>query len=75
MYADEPNDLEILWDQLLSRRPKRVKAAFQRLGPDEQRAVLAHLVRMANEPGWHPEQRVSAQASLDALSDKEDLDG
>ena len=47
---------ELLWEQLLSRQPEQVLAAFTRLSPDEQAQVLQHLERMATEPGWHPEQ-------------------
>ena len=60
--------LEILWDNLLSRQPDQVRAAFATLTVTEQQAVLDHLRRMSQEAGWHPEQRRSAQAALDALS-------
>jgi hypothetical protein len=62
-----PDDLELLWDHLLSRQPELVRQAFQSLQPGEQAAVLQHLQRMASEDGWHPEQRRSAQAALTAL--------
>ena len=60
--------LEILWDNLLSRQPERIRAAFTTLTGAEQQTVLDHLKRMSQEAGWHPEQRRSAQAALDALS-------
>ena len=63
-----PNPLEVLWDNLLSRQPDQVRAAFVTLTKAEQQAVLDHLRRMSQEAGWHPEQRRSAQAALDALS-------
>ena len=63
-----PVDPESLWDQLLSRQPAQVQAAFASLAPEEQHAVLVHLYRMADEAGWHPEQRLSARAALQALS-------
>jgi len=59
--------LEILWDALLSRQEDQVRAAFETLDETERRAVLAHLQSMASEPGWHPEQRLSAEAALRAL--------
>jgi hypothetical protein len=59
---------EDLWDQLLSRQPAQVQAAFTSLTSAEQNAVLAHLSRMVNEAGWHKEQRLSARAALQALS-------
>jgi hypothetical protein len=69
MYMDEGNDPEVIWDHLLSRQPERVQSAFQCLSSQEQRAVLTHLQRMANEPGWHPEQCISARAAFQALSE------
>lgn len=62
------NHLENLWDHLLSRDPASIRAAYVELGMEEQEAVLSHLQRMASEPGWHPEQQVSALAALKALS-------
>ena len=59
--------LEILWDNLLSREPEKVLAAFAGLTLDEQQHVRRHLERMASEPGWHPAQRASALAALAAL--------
>ncbi len=60
-------DLERFWDDILSRDQKRIRAAYTGLSKEEQLAVSAHLYRMANEPGWHPEQRGSAFAALRAL--------
>jgi hypothetical protein len=59
---------EDLWDQLLSRQTVQVQAAFASLTPEEQNTVVAHLTRILEEPGWHPEQRLSARAALQALS-------
>lgn len=59
--------IEDLWDGLLSRQPELVRAAFSSLDLAERAAVLAHLRRIVSEAGWHPEQRLSAQAALDAL--------
>jgi hypothetical protein len=61
--------VEQLWDNLLSRRPESVRLAFATLDGDEQDLVLAHLNKMVNDPGWHPEQRLSAQAALAALGE------
>lgn len=66
---DEP---EKLWEDLLSRQPYEIKAAYASLNPSDQKAVLAHLKRMVNEAGWQPEQRVSAGAALDVLLSEED---
>ena len=62
--------LETLWDHLLSRDADLVRSAFKQLEPEEQQAVLAHLWRMSSEPGWHPEQRSSAQAALVLLAQR-----
>jgi hypothetical protein len=58
---------EELWDAILSRDIKRVVNAWRKLDLEEQTSLLAHLVRMTSEDGWHPEQVTSAQAALDAI--------
>jgi hypothetical protein len=69
MEDAQRDPLEILWDSLLSRQAERVRAVFARLAPEEQRAVLKHLQNMAEGPDWHPEQRASAEAALNALKE------
>jgi hypothetical protein len=69
MEEAQQDPLEILWDNLLSRQAERVRAAFAALSPQEQRAVLKHLQNMAEGPDWHPEQRASAEAALNALKE------
>jgi len=59
--------LETIWEHLLSREERLVKNAFSSLHAAEQEAVLIHLKRMAQETGWHTEQRISAQSALDIL--------
>ncbi len=66
----QPYKLEILWDELLSRQPQRVMAAYASLNAPEQKAVLNHLQRMADEPGWQVEQRLSAQAAISAIKNQ-----
>jgi hypothetical protein len=66
----EVDPLEQLWDALLSREPDRVRSAFATLDKASQRTTLAHLMRMATENDWHPEQRQSAIEALDALDKK-----
>ena len=63
---------EELWDYLLSRKPKRIWESFAALDVDQQQAVLEHLERMIHEPGWQPEQRISARAALDAITNSQD---
>jgi hypothetical protein len=59
--------LETIWEDLLSRQPEKIRAAYEGLEPDEQQAIFVHLQRMASEADWQPEQRNSAQAALLAL--------
>lgn len=56
--------IEILWGELLSRQPEKIRAAFIDLSDEERQAVYSHLQRMNNEAGWHIEQQKSAQAAL-----------
>jgi NADH:ubiquinone oxidoreductase subunit E len=60
--------VEEIWDAILSREAQRIREAFRQLSAQEQQAVMAHLDRMCREDGWHPEQVLSAQAALKALS-------
>jgi hypothetical protein len=64
------DSLESLWDKLLSRQPALIEEAFQSLAQEDQQAVLAHLIRMSEEPGWQPEQRASARAALRVIEEK-----
>lgn len=66
---DTSDALEKLWDGLLSRQDSQIQSAYKELTSEEQDAVLEHLRRMVSEPGWHPEQRLSAQAALRALGE------
>jgi len=63
-------DLGNFWDALLSRQPDHVRAAYYSLDSQRKAEVYNHLQRMVSEPGWHPEQRISAQAALDVLKDE-----
>lgn len=64
MTAD---DLELFWNNLLSRQEELVLLAWESLERDEQRAIYAHLVRMATEDGWTAPQRRSAEVALQVL--------
>ena len=66
--------LELLWYKLLSSQPELIREAFNSLDPTSKKTVIGHLQRMANEPGWQPEQRLSARAALLALEDFIDQD-
>jgi len=65
------NNPELLWDQLLSRHADLVRKAFTTLPAEEKHAVQVHLMNMAQEPGWHAEQRLSAQAALIVIQEIE----
>lgn len=68
---NENQDLyEDIWGMLLSRQPVMIEKAFASLESEQQNVVLDHLQRMVTEPGWQPEQRVSAQAALDTISNQ-----
>lgn len=59
--------IEDLWEALLSREAEQIRRAYLGLANEEQQAVVAHLRNMAEEPGWHPEQVISARAALQAI--------
>lgn len=63
-------DVEVFWEDVLSGTPERTRKAFAHLGTKERQAVIHHLQRMAREDGWHPAQRQSAQAALEALANE-----
>ena len=65
--SDSSEPLAILWDALLSREPQRVQAVYRLLDDPTRAAITAHLQRMAEEDGWHSEQRTSALAALAAI--------
>lgn len=65
---NEYYSLEDFWDDILSRLPERVKAAYGSLEIGEQQALLAHLKKMTKEKDWHPEQRKSARAALKVIA-------
>lgn len=64
-----PKTLEEFWDAILSRDPRRIRVVYQTLDSVDQKRLLEHLRKMASEDGWHPDQRTSALAALDAISD------
>lgn len=59
--------LQYFWENLLSRNPARIQSEFLTLDPTSKQAVIAHLQKMATEPGWHPEQVESARAALETI--------
>jgi hypothetical protein len=63
----DPLSLEEFWEELLSRQPSRITAAYAKISGAEKDSIIKHLNKMTTEPGWHPEQRKSAQAALNVL--------
>jgi hypothetical protein len=61
--------LEVIWDDILSRRPARIRRRFDLLDNASQREVIEHLKRMTSEDGWQEAQVASAQAALAALAE------
>ena len=53
-------NIDDIWEQLLSRDAKSIRALFSTLSADEKLATQVHLKKMAYETGWHPEQKKSA---------------
>ncbi len=62
--------LETLWERLLSRDAELIRNTFEQIAPEDRQTALEHLQRMASEPGWHLEQRLSAQAALETLGNQ-----
>jgi len=59
--------IEKLWDDILSRNPLKIRAAFESLSDQERGDMYTHLVKMSRDDGWHPEQKISANAALDVI--------
>jgi hypothetical protein len=64
------SDPEIIWENLLSGEENLVGEIFESLDFSERGAVLEHLKRMVNEPGWQPSQQLAAQKALSILDEK-----
>ena len=63
---------ENIWEMLLSGQPSLILQGFNALLPDQQEGAREHLVKMVSEPGWQPEQRVSAKSALDTIAELEE---
>jgi hypothetical protein len=61
--------LEEIWDDILSRRPARIRRRFDLLDAASRQEVMEHLTRMTTEDGWQEAQVISAQAALAALAE------
>ena len=64
---------EILWNNILSRKPERIRETFLSLNMQEKITVRAHLIKMTTEDGWQPAQIESARTALEAIKDLSDL--
>jgi len=61
--------LEEIWDDILSRRPARIRRRFNLLDAASRQEVMEHLNRMITEDGWQEVQVTSAQTALAALAE------
>jgi hypothetical protein len=59
--------LEKTWDYLLSRDPHKIEQMYLSLDASSRHLVYAHLQKMVNEPGWQPEQVLSARMALQVI--------
>jgi hypothetical protein len=64
------DDLDLLWEDLLSQDAARIRRAWGELTDDESLSVLAHLKRMRDDQGWSPAQREAAATALQVLHDQ-----
>ena len=71
---DTKDQLEMLWQGLLSQVPEDIKSAFATLDLASQEIVIIHLRRMVNEDGWQIEQRIAAETALKVLQIGPDQD-
>lgn len=67
------NPTEILWNNILSRKPKQIRQTFLSLTSKEKITVRAHLIKMTTEDGWQPVQIESARAALEAIKNIKDI--
>lgn len=58
-----------IWDGILSRNAALIKKTWLKLDEAEQRAVLGHLIDMANKPGWMSQQTASAKIAINVISE------
>ena len=63
----DPDELSGFWDRLLSRQPDLIENAFQMVSEPEQKALVTHLIRMRDEEGWFPQQRLSATVAIQVI--------
>ena len=62
-------EIQEIWERILSRDPESVRKGFTALNRTDRRLVKTHLQKMATEIGWQPEQKISAQITLDAIKE------
>lgn len=60
--------LEIIWDAILSRDPALITSMFQKLDEGSQNIIKSHVIRMVQESGWQPEQVESAMIALKTIT-------
>ena len=62
-------EIEEIWEKVLSRDPELIRKGFFDLKNTDRCHVKTHLLKMATEIGWQPEQKISAQIALDAIKE------
>jgi hypothetical protein len=61
---NETQNIEKVWEALLSEEPPRIRHAWLELTDEEAVAVLEHLKRMASGEEWAEAQRHAAATAL-----------
>jgi hypothetical protein len=56
------------WEEILSRRPRRIQRVFAALDVATRLEVLQHLNRMVTEDGWQEVQITSAAIALKTIN-------
>jgi len=59
--------LEDFWENILSRDADLIRTAINQISKDERNQIVNHLQKMASEPEWHEEQKISARRALDVI--------
>lgn len=57
--------IENFWGNILSRDPEIIQSTLDLLDYSSRKRIIKHLQTMVFEPGWQPEQRLSAKIALE----------
>ena len=64
------DNLEKLWEELLSENPGRIRRVWRDLTDDEAQSALTHLQEMTTGDLWQPEQRQAAATALSVIREQ-----